>query len=76
MSIIAASILDQVSKQAPVVGGLVHTVLSQLHAGAKIDAKVTFDLPGPFDPTISLSAIIAFENGNLKLKELHVTPAS
>lgn len=76
MSIIAATILDQVSKQAPAATSVLGTILSQLHAGMKIDAKVTFDIPGPLDPSISVSAVIAFDGGSLRLKELHVTPAS
>ncbi len=71
---IAAGIIDQLSKQANT--GAFGAILSQIHAGAKIDAKITFDLPGPFDPSISVSATISFDGGVLKIKELHVTPAA
>lgn len=75
MSVVASTasgIFDSVLKQS---GPLLHTVLGQLHAGAKVEAKVTFDLPGPFDPVISVSAVIAFDAGALKIKELHIIPA-
>lgn len=63
------SILNQVNSS--IVGAL----LQQLHAGAKIEAKVTFDLPGPLDPVISLVADVSVDAGTLKIKELHVKPA-
>lgn len=62
------SILNQVNS------GIISSLLQQIHAGAKIEAKITFDLPGPLDPVISLVADVAVDGGNLKIKELHVKP--
>ena len=55
--------------------GLAGKVIEQIHAGAKFEGRVTFDLPGPFDPVVDVSAEVRLDDGHLRIKELHIKPS-
>lgn len=58
----------------PAAVGLAQAVLAQVHAGVRVEARVFFDLPGPFDPTVDVKAEARLDDGHFRIKELHILP--
>lgn len=83
----AASVLANVEKVAlgagsamasaglPAAVGLATAALAQVHAGVRVEARVTFDLPGPFDPVVNVTAEARLDDGHFRIKEFHLVPA-
>lgn len=59
----------------PLAVGLAAKMVEQIHAGAKFEGRVTFDLPGPFDPVVDVIAEVRLDDGHLRIKELHIKPS-
>ena len=55
--------------------GLAEKALAQIHAGAKFYGRVAFDLPGPFDPVVDVTAEVRLDDGHFRIKELHIKPS-
>lgn len=72
-------IIEGMTKVAETAGPMALTagkaILSQVSAGIRIEAKVFFDLPGPFDPAVDLKFEGRVDGGHFRVKELHISPA-
>ena len=72
-------IIDGMLKAGEVAGPMALSagtaVLAQVHAGVRVEAKVFFDLPGPFDPAVDLKFEGRLDDGHFRVKELHISSA-
>lgn len=70
-------IIDGMLKAGEVAGPMAlsagRAVLGQIHSGVRVEAKVYFDLPGPFDPAVDLKFEGRLDDGHFKIKELHLS---
>ena len=75
-----ADVVAGIAAAASTVSGMLvpfsSAVMKQIHAGCKVEARVTFDLPGPFDPVVNVVVEARLDDGQFRIKQFHLTPAT